>query len=112
MAPVTTWTGWEANALRKALRMSVTDFAEHLGAARRTVAKWSSRGRDIQLRHDMQAALDTVLARSPEDVHERFTRSLQAGIDGALGSTDADQTSSETFPIADTGHRDIGDLDA
>jgi DNA-binding transcriptional regulator YiaG len=35
MTTMTTWTGWEANALRKALRMSVTDFAEHLGAARR-----------------------------------------------------------------------------
>lgn len=72
IAPVTTWTGREANALRKALRMSVTDFAEHLGAARRTVAKWSSQGDKVQLRADMQAALDTVLMRAAPDARERF----------------------------------------
>jgi hypothetical protein len=72
MAAVTTWTGREANALRTALRMSVTAFAEHLGAARRTVAKWSSQGERVLLRADMQAALDTVLARAAPDVRERF----------------------------------------
>lgn len=72
MAAVTTWTGREANALRQALRMSVAGFAEHLGAARRTVAKWSSQGDKIHLRADMQAALDTVLARATPDVRERF----------------------------------------
>jgi tetratricopeptide (TPR) repeat protein len=79
MTAVTTWTGWEANALRKALRMSLTDFAEHLGAARRTVAKWSSQGRDIQPRTQLQAALDTVLARASADVRERFEHLLSAG---------------------------------
>lgn len=83
MTTVAMWTGWEANALRKALRMSVTDFAEHLGAARRTVAKWSSRGRDIQLRAEMQAALDTVLARAAPEVKERFEKLLAAGTGGA-----------------------------
>ncbi|MEU4716199.1 hypothetical protein AB0F73_21470 [Micromonospora purpureochromogenes] len=62
MAAVTTWTGREANALRQALRMSVTGFAEHLGAARRTVAKWSSQGNKVHLRADMQAALDLPTA--------------------------------------------------
>lgn len=73
MSTVSTWTGWEANALRKALRMSVTEFAAHVGVARRTAAKWSSQGRDIVLRAEMQAALDTVLVRSGVDVRERFT---------------------------------------
>ncbi|MFF0876464.1 hypothetical protein [Micromonospora aurantiaca (nom. illeg.)] len=72
MATVTTWTGREANALRHALRMSVTMFAEHLGAARRTVAKWSSQGDKVLPRTDMQAALDTVLARATPEVRERF----------------------------------------
>lgn len=72
MTAVTTWTGREANALRIALRMSLAEFAQHLGAARRTVAKWSSRGQDIQLRHEMQTALDTVLTRAPADARERF----------------------------------------
>ena len=79
MTTITTWTGWEANALRKALRMSVTDFAEHLGVARRTAAKWSSRGSDIQLRTQMQAALDTVLGRAPADVRERFEQLRSTG---------------------------------
>lgn len=64
MATVTTWTGRDANALRYALRMSMTGFAEHLGAARRTVAKWSSQGDKVLPRADMQAALDTVLSRA------------------------------------------------
>ncbi|SCL29029.1 hypothetical protein GA0070624_3805 [Micromonospora rhizosphaerae] len=89
MASVTTWTGREANALRMALRMSVTSFAEHLGAARRTVAKWSSQGDRVHLRADMQAALDTVLARSSPDVRERFETLLRSATDRAVvGPTD------------------------
>jgi tetratricopeptide (TPR) repeat protein len=87
MATVTTWTGQDANALRRALRMSVTGFAEHLGAARRTVAKWSSQGETIQLRADMQAALDTVLARAAPDVLERFEALRGQGTSGALAAT-------------------------
>lgn len=84
MAAVTTWTGREANALRQALRMSVTGFAEHLGAARRTVAKWSSQGDKVHLRADMQAALDTVLTRTTPEVRERFEALVRAGTSGAL----------------------------
>lgn len=72
MSTVSTWTGWEATALRRALRMSVTEFAAHVGVARRTAAKWSSQGRDVVLRAEMQAALDTVLGRSAAEVRERF----------------------------------------
>ncbi|GAB1691898.1 hypothetical protein [Krasilnikovia sp. M28-CT-15] len=97
MTTVTTWTGWEANALRKALRMSVTDFAEHVGAARRTVAKWSCRGRDIQLRPEMQAALDTVLGRAPEETQERFAQLRLAGVDAAS------VPAVDLFPVADAG---------
>ncbi|WP_433532751.1 hypothetical protein ACQPYA_12535 [Micromonospora sp. CA-263727] len=87
MAPVTTWTGREANALRNALRMSVTAFAEHLGAARRTVAKWSSQGDKVLPRADMQAALDTVLARATPDARERFEALLATGTRGATVGT-------------------------
>jgi hypothetical protein len=95
MAAVTTWTGREANALRQALRMSVTGFAEHLGAARRTVAKWSSQGDKIHLRADMQAALDTVLARATPDVRERFEALMKAGTSGALADP-------ATLPVRNT----------
>ncbi|MFY1688551.1 hypothetical protein [Plantactinospora sp. WMMB782] len=97
MAAVTNWTGREANTLRRALRLSVTGFAEHLGAARRTVAKWSSQGEKVQLRADMQAALDTVLARAAPDVLERFEALRRHDTRGALavatrppGAVDAD----------------------
>jgi len=89
----------------------VTDFAEHLGAARRTVAKWSSRGCGIQLQNQMQAALDTVLARATDEVRERFEQFRMAGANGppvplsdilaALGA------SSEV----DTGGSDLGEFD-
>lgn len=109
MAAVTTWTGREASALRRALRMSVTTFAEHLGAARRTVAKWSSQGEKIHLRADMQAALDTVLARATPDVRERFESLVRAGTSGALG--DPAQPSA-TAAHVHTGGSSIHDIDS
>ena len=103
MTAVTTWTGWEATALRKALRMSVTDFAEHLGAGRRTVVKWSSRGRDVHLRAEMQAALDTVLTRASAEVRERFEELRAAGPSGApSGPLDARDVS-VIGHVVDTG---------
>ncbi|WP_434739289.1 hypothetical protein [Micromonospora sp. SH-82] len=99
MAPVTTWTGREATALRQALRMSVTAFAEHLGAARRTVAKWSSQGGSVVPRADMQAALDTVLTRATPDEQGRFNALRTAGIPGAPPSI----TPALSATAADTG---------
>ncbi|OKI64317.1 hypothetical protein [Micromonospora sp. CB01531] len=105
MATVTTWTGQDANALRNALRMSVTAFAEHLGAARRTVAKWSSQGDRVLPRADMQAALDTVLARATPDVRERFEALRTAGTSG----TKAGATRPDAGAHADTGDDGDGD---
>ncbi|MBX7268666.1 hypothetical protein KIF24_23350 [Micromonospora sp. Llam7] len=105
MAPVTTWTGREANALRNALRMSVTAFAEHLGAARRTVAKWSSQGGKVLPRADMQAALDTVLARATPDARERFEALLGPGTGGATVGTRLPDAGVDT----DTGGDGQGD---
>ncbi len=103
MATVTTWTGQDANALRNALRMSVTAFAEHLGAARRTVAKWSSQGEQVLPRADMQAALDTVLSRATPEVRERFEALRTAGTSGAPVGTAQPDSDART----DTG--DEGD---
>ena len=105
MAMVTTWTGQDANALRNALRMSVTAFAEHLGVARRTVAKWSSRGDKVLPRADMQAALDTVLARATPDVRERFEALRTTGTSGAA----AGAAGPNADPQADTGDGGDGD---
>lgn len=90
MTPITTWTGRDATALRQAARMSVTAFAEHLGAARRTVAKWSSQGDNVIPRADMQSALDTVLTRATPEVRERFAALRATGTTPPRPGPDAD----------------------
>jgi transcriptional regulator with XRE-family HTH domain len=70
------WTGREASALRAALRMSTRAFAEHLGVALRTVAKWESLGTETQPRPDTQAILDTALARADAAAQARFENFL------------------------------------
>lgn len=71
-ATVRLWSGREAKALRRALRLTVQDFAEFLGVSVRTVAKWESRGPDIQPKADSQAILDTALAQGSPEVVARF----------------------------------------
>ncbi|GHC72094.1 helix-turn-helix domain-containing protein [Streptomyces flavofungini] len=74
MVDVQRWTGREASALRAALRMSMRAFAEHLGVALRTVAKWEDLGEATQPRPDTQAILDTALARAGAHAQARFER--------------------------------------
>ncbi|MEW2594309.1 DUF5919 domain-containing protein [Micromonospora aurantiaca] len=83
MTTVQKWTGRETRMLRHALRMSIRDFAEHLGVSERTVSKWEA-GRDaVQPRPEMQAALDTALTRAGNEVHRRFRSGL--GLADAAG---------------------------
>lgn len=100
MTTVTTWTGRDANALRHALRMSMTGFAEHLGAARRTVATWSSQGDKVLPRADMQAALDTVLSRATPEARARFE---------ALRTVGTSDTAAGAARPGAGGHADTGD---
>ncbi|WP_207211393.1 helix-turn-helix domain-containing protein, partial [Rhodoplanes serenus] len=72
MATVHHWSGLEAHVLRRALRMSVRAFAEHLGVAVRTVSKWDKLQAATEPRPDTQAILDTALARADAAVHLRF----------------------------------------
>lgn len=72
VATVHRWTGLEAAALRAALRMSVRSFAEHLGVAPRTIAKWEKYRAATEPYPDNQAILDTALARADPAVHMRF----------------------------------------
>lgn len=72
MATVHYWTGLEAKALRKALRLSVRAFADHLGVGVRTVSKWEKLQADTEPRPDTQAILDTALARADAATHLRF----------------------------------------
>ena len=78
MIVVGQWTGQEASALRQALRMTIPEFAERLGVAGRTVAKWEAHGSAIIPVPVMQAVLDTVLARAAEEAKSRFGMLLAA----------------------------------
>jgi len=82
------WTGQEASALRQALRLTVRDFAEHLGVAERTVAKWEAGGSAMVPVLVMQAALDTVLERASDQAKGRFGMLLATTWDpaGSAGS--------------------------
>lgn len=66
------WSGVEARALRVARRMSVRDFAKHLGISDRTVSKWESDSGRIVPRPVNQAALDTSLSRCDPETKARF----------------------------------------
>ncbi|GAA3010454.1 hypothetical protein [Actinokineospora diospyrosa] len=84
MASVGHWTGREASALRRALRLSVRAFAEHLGVAVRTVAKWEALKADTSPRPDTQAILDTALGRADTDATLRFRLLLSEPAGGSL----------------------------
>lgn len=85
------WTGLEAKALRAALRMTMHEFADYLGAGMRTVAKWEARGSDIQPLPQTQAILDTALAKASSDVQARFAAAVSDSL--ASRTTAADTVS-------------------
>lgn len=72
MTTVRQWSGREIRALREAQRMSIRDFARHLGVSDRTVSKWEAGAEHIHPQPVNQAALDTSLTRSDPDVQARF----------------------------------------
>jgi hypothetical protein len=99
MAVVPRWSGREARALREAKRMSVRDFAAHLGVNDAAVSNWERRGDQARLRYQTQQMLDTDLARASGEVRERFDLILLASravpaaegrrrsrVDGAVGA--------------------------
>jgi hypothetical protein len=72
---VATWTGWHADALRQALRMTNEEFAEHLNVALRTVVYWRTRPEMVP-RQGMQQILDAALERAPDLALAQFRRLL------------------------------------
>lgn len=64
--------------MREARRMTLREFAAHLGVSDRMVSKWEAGRERICPRPVNQAALDTSLARAGIDVQERF--SLLVGV--------------------------------
>lgn len=70
------WTGYEVRLLREARRMSVREFAAHLGVSDRMVSKWEAGGRGIRPRPVNQQVLDISLQRADPDARERFYAAL------------------------------------
>jgi tetratricopeptide (TPR) repeat protein/DNA-binding XRE family transcriptional regulator len=66
------WTGRETRLLRHAVRLTVRHFAEDLGVSPRTISKWETAGAARTPRPELQAALDTLLARATDQERERF----------------------------------------
>jgi hypothetical protein len=54
------------------MRLSVRGFAEHLGVAAATVARWEDRRRPSPPRLAMRAVLDDALRLADPDVRTRF----------------------------------------
>ncbi|NUS95254.1 MAG: helix-turn-helix transcriptional regulator [Nocardia sp.] len=73
------WSGREARALREAKRMSIREFAAHLGVHERLVSKWEAGGDRVHPRPVNQAALDTCLARSDDIERTRFAALTDPG---------------------------------
>ena len=72
MEVVETWTGRHTKALLRAMRLTNEAFAERLGVAVRTVAKWNANP-DLELSPELQQVLDTFLLREvPGDAKARF----------------------------------------
>jgi hypothetical protein len=84
---VNRWTGYQARALRQALRLSVRDFAGRLGVGVRTVARWEAGGTRVCPRPEMQAALDTALGQASPGARARFRQVVQDGVEA--GGEDA-----------------------
>ncbi|MFG1775979.1 DUF5919 domain-containing protein [Micromonospora sp. NPDC049048] len=91
MTPVQRWTGRETKALRHALRMSIRDFAVHLGVAERTVSKWEAGGTGVVPRPEMQSALDTALTHAAHEAQHRFAAALpQASLPAPVSGSSPD----------------------
>ena len=73
VAPVREWTGGDASALRRALRMTEAGFARVAGVSARTVSKWSTRPGTVP-RNAVQAKLDELFAAASPAVLARFAR--------------------------------------
>ena len=77
-ALVRDWTRTEVRALRLARRMSVREFADHLGVSPRVVSKWETAEAPAHPRPVNQAALDISLRQADPAVRARFALHVAA----------------------------------
>ena len=80
---VAEWRPVEAGHLQQAMRLTNEAFAEKLGAAPRTIAKWHANPA-MRLTLEMQQALDTMLELAGDDVQQRFAELRGAGAEAAV----------------------------
>ncbi|WP_067665695.1 SUMF1/EgtB/PvdO family nonheme iron enzyme [Nocardia miyunensis] len=82
------WTGAEVKALREARRMSLIDFAGHLGVSVRIVSTWEADGAAITPRPANQEALDTSLSRLTPAEQTRFIQSVPSDAIGEASDSE------------------------
>ncbi len=112
MATVRRWTGREAKLLRVALRLSLRDFAAHLGVGVRTINKWEARGNDITPQPHMQAILDTALQRASEDERARVSAALADPEDSQAVPAQREVRPGALLPVIVNGRPVLVPLDA
>lgn len=100
MSQVSMWTGFEANALRMALRLSLRAYAEHLGVGFGTVTSWHKRGATVRPTPDMQAVLDAALARSSPEARQRFETAIRLAAESDVVADSDDRRPLDTEPAA------------
>lgn len=88
MSPAHEWTGRDATALRKALRMTESRFAAAVGASFRTVANWAAHPEMVP-RAAAQDALDKLRAGASPAVKVRFEEFTSEQIPGSVGNAQA-----------------------
>ena len=111
-AVVARWSGLEAKALREAERLSIREFAAHLGFNVGAVAAWEKRGADGLLRYETQQVLDTELAGLDENVLRRFKLILgEPGAPAPPPDHDDVADAVELRPVADSSDADRVGLD-
>lgn len=98
---VRSWTGAEARALRDARRMSITEFAAHIGVNPRLISRWEAYGKNIRPRPVNQAALDTILARLGSDELTRFVEAISPAVLSDARDTDVPEQRTDTRHPAD-----------
>ncbi len=112
MTTVDRWTGREAKLLRKALRLSVRDFAARLGIGVRTVNKWEARQADITPLPHMQEVLDTALALASDEAKARFSAATRPDVpDHQTGQLSGPPVRSAMLPVVVNGHLMFMDAD-
>lgn len=95
MTTIQQWSGVEVRALRDAMRMSIRDFAAHMGVSDRMISKWEAGGKETNPRAVNQSALDICLKRCDPDTQARFAHLVG---DSLLSGSQANE---DTVPIGD-----------